>query len=66
MENLKLHSDGQNDFIEELKNQFDKLVSEIQKKEFLSNEEKSKEIEKARTDFEKAKKEAGRNLFQME
>lgn len=63
MENLKLHSEGKDDFLEELKKQFDKLVSEIKKNEFLSSEEKIKGIEKANRDFDKARKEARRNLF---
>jgi len=63
MENLKLHSDGQSDFLQELKKQFDKIVSEIKKKESLNSEEKSKEIKQATADFEKAKREALKNLF---
>lgn len=63
MENLKLHSEGQNDFLQELKKQFDKIVSDIKKKERLNNEEKLKKIKQATADFEKAKREALKNLF---
>ncbi|ESU21689.1 hypothetical protein FCR2A7T_01440 [Flavobacterium cauense R2A-7] len=63
MENLKLHSEGQSDFLQELKKQFDKIVLEIKNKEGLSNEEKHKEIKQVTADFEKAKREALKNLF---
>ena len=63
MENLKLHSDGENDFLQELKKQFDKIVSEIKNKESLSNEGKHEEIKQVTADFEKAKREALKNLF---
>lgn len=63
MENLKLHSDGENDFLQELKKQFDKIVSEIKNKESLSNEGKLEEIKQVTADFEKAKREALKNLF---
>lgn len=63
MENLKLHSEGENDFLQELRKRFDKMELEIKNNEGLTDEEKLQKIKLIRTDFEKAKRNASGNFF---
>lgn len=60
---LKLHASGKQDFIQALKKQLDMLVLKIKNTNVLQKEVKTKALQKARRDFEKAKRNADKSLF---
>ena len=63
MEELKLHSFGQNDHIESLKKKYDSLRKRIIGNEKLSETEKNIELETLTKSFEMEKKESKNNLY---
>jgi len=63
MTNLKLHSSGENDYLELLKQKFDAIVSDIRNNTSLNDEEKKAEIEVATANFETEKKKIRRSFF---
>ncbi len=63
MEVLKLHSFGQNDFLEILKKKYDFLRKSIIENEKLTESEIKLELEKLRESFIKEKKNSSDNLY---
>ena len=63
MEELKLHSFGQNDHLESLKKKYDALRKKINGNDKLTEPEKKSELETLTKSFEKEKKESQNNLY---
>jgi len=63
MKKLELHSFGQNDYIESLKEKYDSLKKIILGNEKLSETKKNIELEILTKSFEKEKKESKNNLY---
>ncbi len=63
MQELKLHSFGQNDHLESLKKKYDSLKKKIKGNTKLTEAEKNAEMEKLKKSFEKEKKESNNNLY---
>ena len=63
MEQLKLHSFGQNDHIESLKKKYESLKRKIIENENSNEVEKKEELKTLTTSFEKEKRESNHNLY---
>ena len=63
MQELKLHSFGQNDHLEALKMKYDSLKKIIKDSEKLTETEKNAELETLTKSFEKEKKDSENNLY---
>ena len=63
MEELKLHSLGQNDHIESLKKKYNSLKEKIKGNKILSEKEKVNELKSFTESFKKEKKESENSLF---
>jgi len=63
MTTLKLHASGESDFLEALKKQYSALVVKIKKDNVLEDEVKKEALQKAKRDFESAKKGVKKSLF---
>jgi len=63
MQELKLHSFGQNDHLESLKKKYDSLRKRIKGNEKLTETEKNTELETLTKSFEKEKRESKNNLY---
>ena len=63
MEDLKLHSFGQNDHLESLKKKYESLKNKIKGNEKLNEKEKKAELKILTKSFEKEKKESKNNLY---
>ncbi len=63
MEELKLHSFGQNDHLESLKKRYESLKNKIKGNEKLNETEKKAELKTLTKSFEKEKKESKSNLY---
>ena len=63
MQELKLHSFGQNDHIESLKKKYNSLRQKIKGNKSLTENEKSEELRKLTESFKKEKKESENNLY---
>ena len=62
MEELKLHSFGQNDHLESLKEKYNSLKNTIRGNEKMTEPEKKIELESLTKSFEKEKKDSNNNL----
>jgi len=63
MEELKLHSFGQNDHLESLKEKYNSLKNKIRGNIKMTESEKKTELDKLKKTFEKEKKDSGKNLY---
>ena len=63
MEELKLHSLGQNEHLESLKKRYESLKSKIKRNEKLNETEKNVELKTLTKSFEKEKKQSKNNLY---
>ncbi len=63
MEELKLHSFGQNDHLESLKEKFNSLKEKIKGNIKLTESEKNAELKSLTESFEKEKKNIKNNLY---
>ncbi len=63
MEELKLHSFGQNDHLESLKKKYDSLRNNINQNIKLTESEKKAELKSLTKSFEKEKKNSNNNLY---
>jgi len=63
MTSLKLHASGESDFLEALKKHYSALVVKIKKDNVFEDEAKTEALQKAKRDFESAKKSAKKSLF---
>ena len=63
MEELKLHSFGQNDHLELLKNKYESLKKRIKGNEKLNEIEKTIALKNLTTSFEKEKKDSKNNVY---
>ena len=63
MEELKLHSFGQNDHIESLKKKYNSLKEKIKGNKVLTEKEKVAELKSLTESFRKEKKDSGNNLY---
>ena len=63
MEELKLHSFGQNDHIESLKKHYNSLIEKIKRNKKMTEIEKVVELKSLRESFKKEKKESENNLY---
>ena len=63
MEELKLHSFGQNDHLELLKKKYESLKKKIKGNEKLNETEKNMELKTLTKSFEKEKKDSKNNLY---
>ena len=63
MEDLKLHSFGQNDHLESLKEKYNSLKNKIKGNEKMTESEKKMELESLTKSFEKEKKDSTNNLY---
>ena len=63
MEELKLHSFGQNDHLESLKKKYNSLRKRIKENEKLTETDKNAELETLTKSFEKEKKDSKNNLY---
>ena len=63
MEELKLHSFGQNDHLESLKKKYESLKNKIKGNDSLNETEKKAELKTMTKSFEKEKRESKSNLY---
>lgn len=63
MEELKLHSFGQNDHLESLKGKYNSLKNKIKGNIKMTESEKKTELDKLKKSFEKEKKDSDKNLY---
>jgi len=63
MEQLKLHSFGQNDYMESLKEKYNSLKNKIKGNQKMSESEKKTELYNLTKSFENEKKNSGNNLY---
>ncbi|WP_100615433.1 hypothetical protein [Confluentibacter citreus] len=63
MEELKLHSFGQNNHLESLKKKYDSLRKRINDNKNLTESEKFTELETLTKSFEKEKRNSDNNLY---
>lgn len=63
MENLKLHSFGQNDHRESLKEKYTALRRKVKANETLTESEKKAELKNLTALFEKEKRDSRNNLY---
>ena len=63
MEELKLHSFGQNDHLESLKEKYISLKNKIKRNEKMTESEKKTELKNLTKSFEKEKKDSKNNLY---
>ena len=63
MEELKLHSFGQNDHLESLKEKYNSLKNKIKGNKKMTESEKKSELENLTQSFEKEKKVSKNNLY---
>lgn len=63
MDELKLHSFGQNDHLESLKEKYNSLKNEIKENKKLTEIEKKVELEILTKSFEKEKRDSENNLY---
>ncbi len=63
MEELKLHSFGQNDHLESLKEKYNSLKNKIKGNKKMTETEKKTELESLTKSFEKEKKDSKNNLY---
>ena len=63
MEELKLHSFGQNDHLESLKKKYESLKNKIKRNEKSNKTEKEAELKALTKSFEKEKRESKSNLY---
>ncbi|WP_299126286.1 hypothetical protein [uncultured Winogradskyella sp.] len=63
MEELKLHSFGQNDHIESLKKKYNSLKEKINGNKILTEKEKVSELKSLTESFKKEKKDSETNLY---
>jgi hypothetical protein len=63
MRELKLHSSGQNNHLQSLKEKYTSLKAKIMQNLNLSKDEKNKELENLNESFEKEKRNSKNNLY---
>ncbi len=63
MEELKLHSFGQNDHLESLKKRYESLKNKIKGNEKLNETEKNAKLKTLTKSFEKEKRDSKNNLY---
>jgi hypothetical protein len=63
MSELKLHSSGENDHIQSLKEKYSSLKDKIMQTLNFSKNEKNKELENLNESFEKEKRNSKNNLY---
>jgi len=63
MEELRLHSFGQNDHIESLNKKYNSLKEEIKGNKILTEKEKDSELKSLTESFKKEKKDSETNLY---
>ncbi|WP_424001335.1 hypothetical protein [Maribacter sp. IgM3_T14_3] len=63
MEELKIHSEGQNDHLISIKEKYNKLKNSLKLNVKLTEEEKQIELKKAEEQFNKEKKDSKQNLY---
>lgn len=63
MENLKLHSDGKEDFLRELHIEYNQKIKEIGNDKKLSQEDKERAIRKLKDEHQGLKSQSNFNLF---
>ena len=63
MEDLKIHSEGQNDYIELLIKKYDGLKNSVKRNTSLTEKEKQTELKKINQRFFKEKKDSNQKLF---
>ena len=63
MNTIKLHAEGETDFLDSLKKTFNDLKNKLIKNPNLSEKEKSDKLKEINAAYETAKKNAAKNLF---
>jgi len=63
LEDLKLHTDGKNDFLKSLKEKYDNLKRKILKNDKLSESEKEIELKKIDENYESERVNSKNSLF---
>lgn len=63
MKNLKLHSDGKENYLKELEIEYAQKINEIESDKKRSQKDKEKAIAKLNNDLEKLKRQSRFNLF---
>lgn len=63
MENLKLHADGENDYLNSLKAKYENLKAKLMNNKDISEKEQIEKLSKITKDFEKEKNDLNQKLF---